>query len=119
MLARTAQRHAGRPPGNLCEPGTLLSLGRPGLLKTLLNNNAFVDVQLVTLAAPFALPSLQHHIDFVCSAAAPVIALLQPLAPAAQVAAWTDVRAQLQAYTTATGWCGPNRLLLCSATAPG
>ena len=35
-----------------------------------------------------------------------------------QFAAWADLEGQLKVFTTATGWEGPNELLLCAAAAP-
>lgn len=40
------------------------------------------------------------------------MALLAKLAPAAQEAAWADLRQQLAVFGGAAGWSGPNALLL-------
>ena len=117
ILARTAQRHAGVPAGDPFEPGTLMSLGQPGLMQRLLHAAGFADIAVQPMAAPFALPSVQQYIAFVRSSASPVMQLLKALPPAAQAAAWDDMTAQLQAFSTLEGWAGPNELLLCSATA--
>ena len=69
------------------------------------------------MAAPFVLPSVQHYIDFVRSSASPVMQMLKALPAAAQAAAWDEMRAQLQVFSTPQGWAGPNELLICSATA--
>jgi SAM-dependent methyltransferase len=117
-LAATARRHAGLPPGSPFEPGTLLSLGQPGLMLELLAAAGFVEIEVRALSAPMRLPSCRHYIDFVSSAGLPIQALLAPLSAAAQGAAWDDVAQQLDRYTTTEGWVGPKELLLCSATAP-
>ena len=117
ILSRTAQRHAGVSAGDPFEPGTLMSLGQPGVMHQQLREAGFVDLAVEPIAAPFALPSVQHYIEFVRSSASPVMQLLKALPPAAQAAAWDDMSTQLQAFSTAQGWVGPNELLLCSATA--
>ena len=117
ILARTAQRHAGVPARDPFEPGALMSLGQPGVMPRLLHEAGFVDIAVQPIAAPFALPSVQHYIEFVRSSASPVMQMLKPLPPAAQAAAWDEMTEQLQAFSTAQGWVGPNELLICSATA--
>lgn len=118
LMASTALRHAGLPPLDPFEPGTLLSLGRPGLLADLLTAAGFVNVEVRALQAPMRLPSCQHYIDFVRTAGLPIMAILAPLPAAAQQAAWDDIAQQLGRFTTANGWEGPNELLLCCATRP-
>ena len=114
-LARVARRHApGTVSGDPFAPGTLLSLGRPGLLAQLMGDSGFEDVRVGALEAPFLLPSVRHYIHFLQSAAAPVIALWRLLPPAAQQAAWEELAAELSAFTETDFWCGPNRLLLAS-----
>jgi len=117
-LVTTALRHAGSPPASPGAPGTLLSLGQTGLLAELLDTAGFVDIAVRAVSAPMHLPSCQHYIDFVRSAGLPIMAILAPLSAAAQAEAWQDIAAQLDCFTTPTGWVGPNELLLCSATRP-
>jgi hypothetical protein len=106
------------PPALPGAPGTLLSLGETGLLADLLNTACFVDIEVHAVSAPMRLPSCQHYIDFVRTAGLPIMAILAPLSAAAQADAWQDMAAQLDQFTTPTGWLGPNELLLCSATRP-
>jgi hypothetical protein len=117
-MVATARRHAGLPPASPFEPGTLLSLGRPGLLAELLDEAGFIDISVGAVSAPMRLPSVQHYIDFVQTAGLPIMALLAPLSPAAQRGAWDDIATQLNRFTTVDGWVGPNELLLASATQP-
>ncbi|MBK7060317.1 MAG: class I SAM-dependent methyltransferase [Rubrivivax sp.] len=117
ILARTAQRHAGLPDRNPYEPGSLMSLGQSGVMPRLLHQTGFTDIAVQPMAAPFVLPSVQHYIDFVRSSASPVMQMLKALPAAAQAAAWDEMRAQLQVFSTPQGWAGPNELLICSATA--
>ncbi len=118
IVLSTALRHAGlpaRPPGT---PGTLMSLGEPGLLARLLHSAGFTDIDMRVIAVPFRLPTSRDYVEFVRTSGMPVMALLAPLPPAAQRAAWDDMSEQLKAFDTPSGWVGPNELLLCAATAP-
>ena len=116
IMAATARRHAGLPTASPFEPGSLLSLGQPGLLAELLTAAGFAHVEVHKVAAPMRLRSCRHYIDFVRTAGLPIMALLASLPTAAQQAAWLDIEGQLDQFATADGWQGPNELLLCSAT---
>lgn len=118
IMASTALRHAGRAPVSPFEPGSLLSLGQPGLLAARLASAGFAAIDVRAIAAPMRLPSCQNYIDFVRSAGLPIMAILAPLSAAAQREAWQDIALQLDRFATAGGWEGPNELLLCSATRP-
>ena len=118
ITLRTALKHAGltsesRSP---LTPGTLMSLGKPGLLAQLLQDAGFADVNVQRIAAPFRLLTSRHYIDFLRSAASPVIEILASLSESEQRAAWDDIEAKLTAFNTATGWVGPNELLLATAS---
>ena len=117
-LMATARRHRGLGPASPFEPGSLLSLGQPGLLANLLAQAGFDAVAVRALSAPMRLPSCQHYIDFVQTAGLPIQALLAPLPAEAQRAAWQDIAQQLDRFTSADAWVGPNELLLCSARRP-
>lgn len=117
-MAATALRHAGRTAASPNEPGTLLSLGQPGLMQSLLQTAGYADISVHALAAPMRLPSARHYIDFVQTAGLPIMALLAPLSVPAQAAAWADIEQQLLRLNSAGGWIGPNELLLCAATRP-
>ena len=118
IMASIALRHAGRAPAAPFEPGTLLSLGRPGLMAELLASAGFTHIEVDAVAAPMRLPDVQDYIDFVQSAGLPIMAILAPLSAAAQSAAWQDIKQQLQRFNSAGAWIGPNELLLCVATRP-
>lgn len=115
ILMSTALRHAGLPPRDPWQPGGLLSLGKPGLLEALFESAGFRDVTTVTVDAPFRMPSVRHYLDFVRTSASPVQQILAGLAPAAADAAWADIEERLGEFTTASGWEGPNELLLTAA----
>ncbi len=119
-----ARKHAGLAhvsaikPSCVSEPGTLMSLGKPGLLEQLLQTAGFADVVVRSLSAPFHAFSAAHYVDFLRSSASPIIEILAPLSAAARQAAWSDMTEQLAVFGTASGWTGPNELLRCVATAP-
>lgn len=118
ILVSTALRHAGRAPASPFTPGTLMSLGQPGLMTALLAEAGFSEISVRALAAPMRLPQVRHYLDFVQTAGLPIMAILAPLPAAAQRAAWQDIEQQLQHYTSPPDWVGPNELLLCVATRP-
>ena len=119
VMMSTALRHAGQPARSPFEPGSLMSLGKPGLLAQLLSDAGFVDIDVRPLAAPFDMPTSQHYVDFVRTSGSPIMEILAPLSAGAQADAWDDMTAQLNVFATPTGWQGPNELLLCVATRPG
>ena len=118
VLMSTALRHAGLPPRSPYAPGTLMSLGEPGLLARLLHSAGFTGIEMRTISAPFCWPTSRDYVDFVRTSGTPIMEILAPLAAAAQRAAWDDMAAQLKVFDTPTGWVGPNELLLCAAAAP-
>jgi SAM-dependent methyltransferase len=115
MLMSTALRHAGLPPRDPYQPGGLLSLGKPGLVDELFRSAGFRDVATTTIQAPFRMPSVGHYLDFVRSSASPIQQILGGLSPEAAQAAWSEMEDRLAAFTTSTGWEGPNELLLTAA----
>ena len=114
ILMSTAHRHAGLVPGSPFEPGTLCSLGKPGLVAELLEAAGFIDVQVEPMAAPMHLPTAGHYLDFVRSSGSPIMQILAPLPEAERNNAWADMQMQLNRFTDQDGWHGPNELLLCS-----
>lgn len=119
IMMRTALKHAALTPepSSPFTPGTLMSLGKPGLLAQLLDDAGFVDINVRALNAPFCLPTSRHYIDFLRAAASPVIEILAALSERDQRDAWDDMEAQFNPFTTPRGWVGPNELLLASGTA--
>jgi ubiquinone/menaquinone biosynthesis C-methylase UbiE len=99
------------------EPGSLMSLGKPGLLKSLLQDAGFVDIKIQSLSAPFHWPNVEQYIKFLRTAASPVIEILAPLTPSQRHNAWCDMKEQLTVFGSLSGWEGPNEFLLASATA--
>ncbi len=114
-----ARRHAGMGPASheaLCKPGSLMSLGSPALLKQLLTEAGFVDIKLRQLSAPVVLSSVDRYLEFLQTAASPVIQLLATLGDVQRRLAWDEMRQELDVYSTATGWVGPKALLLLSGS---
>ena len=117
-LGATAMQHAGLAPASPFKPGTLMSLGQPGLMHSLLAAAGFTDIDIRALDAPMRLPSVKHYLDFVRTAGLPIMAILAPLPAAVQAAAWQHIESQLLRFNSAFDWVGPNELLLCTATRP-
>ena len=115
ILVSTALRHAGLPPRDPWQPGGLLSLGKPGLIDDLFRRAGFTDVASTAIEASFSLPSARHYLDFVRASASPIQQILGRLDAAAADAAWTEIEERLAIFNTATGWEGPNELLLTAA----
>ena len=112
IMMRAATAHAALPPPDPYRPGSLVSLGKPGLLPDLFRRAGFSHVVATRMAAPMVLPSLRHYTDFVRDSGAPVVALLERLDPATRATAWAEIEDRLGAFTTTDGWHGPNELLL-------
>ena len=120
----TACKHAGVVNGSATQTagafdaGSLMSLGKPGLLGALFQTAGFVSVELRYISAPFHATSAAHYVDFLRSSASPLIEMLAPLSSAQKQDAWRDMTEQLMVFTTPSNWVGPNELLHCVATAP-
>ena len=112
ILMSTAMKHAGLPPRDPYQPGGLLSLGKPGLIDSLFTQAGFNEVATTVIDAPFRMPSVRHYLDFIRTSASPVMQILGRLDAAAADAAWAEMQERLSAFNTATGWEGPNELLL-------
>jgi ubiquinone/menaquinone biosynthesis C-methylase UbiE len=115
ILMGTALRHAGQPPRDPFAPGSLFSLGRAGHIDTLFHEAGFRDVATTAMDAVFHMPSVDAYLTFVRDSASPILQILAGLSEAAAQAAWDDIREQLLAFETPTGWEGPNELLITAA----
>ena len=118
ITMQTALRHAGAAARNPFEPGSLLSLGRPGLMAALLQEAGFERIEVRPLSVPFAAPRCADSLAFVRSAGSPVRELLKPLNAPARERAWAEIAQRLEVFTTPDGWSGPNQLLLFMASKP-
>jgi len=118
ILMGAALEHAGLPPADPFQPGSLFSLGKPGLLDELFRAAGFRDIATTKLQAPFRLPSAQAYLDFIRTSASPIQQILARLDPERRRAAWADMEQRLKKFETASGWEGPNELLLTAARRP-
>lgn len=114
-LMATALEHAGLPPADPFRPGSLLSLGKPGLVDELFRAAGFRDVATTRLDAPFRLPSARVYLDFVRASASPIQQILGALDERKREAAWQAMEEHLARFQTPQGWVGPNELLLTAA----
>ena len=112
VAAVAALRHAGLPARDPWAPGSLLSLGRAGMMDDLLRGAGFQDVATTRITAPFRLPTTQAYLAFVRNSAPPVHQILSRLDENARNAAWIDMENQLHVFEGKDGWVGPNELLL-------
>lgn len=115
ILMSTALKHAGLPLRDPYQPGSLLSLGKPGLIDDMFRATGFREIATTTMDAPFRWPSAGHYLDFVRTSASPIQQILAGLEPAAADAAWAEIEERLSSFSTADGWAGPNELLLTAA----
>ena len=117
-LMATALRHSGLPARDPFAPGSLFSLGQPRRIDALFLEAGFHDVATTAVDAVFRLPSVDDYLAFVRSSASPILQILAGLSAAQAEAAWNDIREQLRAFDTPTGWEGPNELLITAARRP-
>ena len=115
ILMSTALKHARQPARDPFLPGSLLSLGKPGLTDELFRAVGFQNIATTALDAPFRLPTARHYLDFVRSSASPIQQIIDGLQPEAADAAWSEMEERLSVFTTTEGWVGPNELLLTAA----
>jgi len=118
ILISTAVKHAGMPPRDPFQPGSLLSLGKPGLLDELFRKAGFADVTTARVSAPFRLPSATDYLTFVRTSASPIMQILGNLDQKAQEAAWAEMEEKLRTFQSPAGWEGPNELLLAHGIRP-
>ena len=109
-----AARHAGIAAPDPSRPGGLLSLGDPTQLTGLFARAGFADIKCRAIAAPMTLPSARDYVDFLRTAAGPVVQIASGLSDPQRAALWSDLAHAFARYQTSDGWCGPNELLLVS-----
>jgi hypothetical protein len=113
-VMHTALEHAGMPPADPYVPGTLFSLGKPGLLEGMFAEAGFRTIERECVSAPFQMQSAQAFISFIEAAASPIRALLSRLDRDGQRRALEQMHERLDMFSTSEGWAGPNELLLVS-----
>lgn len=115
ILLQTAFKHAGLPPADPFQPGSLFSLSKPGHLCGLFAEAGFTDIATTVLPATFQLPSAEAYLTFVRSSATPIIRILGALDESARQSAWAEMKSRLEEFQTPEAWLGPNELLLVAA----
>ena len=65
--------------------------------------------------APFKLPRTRDYLDLVQTSASPIQQVLAKLDEGRRQAAWNALEERLKAFETASGWEGPNEILLTAA----
>jgi ubiquinone/menaquinone biosynthesis C-methylase UbiE len=116
LTMRVARQHAGLAEADPFAPGSLLSLGRPGLAAQWLADAGFGEIEVTALAAPLRLSRVEDYIEFVRTSGSPIIEMLRHLSASRRADAWQDIASELDRFSTTLGWEGPNELLLCCAT---
>lgn len=118
ILMSTALEHVGLPARDPFAPGGLMSLGQSGRMDRLFGEAGFRDVGTTAVDARFRAASVDDYLSFVRSAGGPVVQILARLEAGAAEAAWAEMRERLSAFSTPTGWEGPNELLLTAGRRP-
>ncbi len=109
-----AARHAGIARPDPCQPGGLLSLGDPAQLTAQFARAEFQGVECRAVSAPMRLSTASNYVDFLRTAAGPVVKIANGLVDQQRAALWFDLERAFARYQFSNGWCGPNELLLVS-----
>jgi SAM-dependent methyltransferase len=112
-----AARHAGSTPPDPCLPGGLLSLGDPVRLTKLFQRAGFGSVDCRTIAAPMTLPTARDYVDFLRTAAGPIVQIASGLSNPQRSALWRDLERAFSRFQYIDTWIGDNELLLVSGSA--
>ncbi|MBL8471604.1 MAG: class I SAM-dependent methyltransferase [Rhodocyclaceae bacterium] len=111
-------RHAGKtlpPPG---KPG-IFALGAPGLLKSLLESNGFVDVELRAVDLTLRMPSAERTLLMMQESFGLYRAALADCSEEIRAAAWAEVRSLLDNFGSPEEFVAPGQVLVASATVSG
>lgn len=112
-----AARHAKLPPIDPSRPGGLLSLGSSTHLMQLFKQAGFRQVDFRTIDAPMNLPSARDYVDFLRTAAGPILQIAERLSSEQRADLWKELE---QAFANPRGdvaaWRGENELLLVSGS---
>ncbi len=116
ILMQVAFRHAGLPPADPFQPGSLFSLGKPGLIDGLFRKAGFAGVATTAISAPFVLASPAEYLGFIRASASPILKILGRLDEAGRDRALAEMEEALGRFSHDAGWSGPNELLLTCGT---
>lgn len=111
-VMHTALEHTKMPPTDPFLPGTLFSLGKPGLLEGMFAQAGFRNIERECVSAPFHMQSARAFLKFIEAAASPIRTLLSKLDQDGQRRALDQMHERLEMFSTNDGWAGPNELLL-------
>ncbi|MEO7053533.1 MAG: methyltransferase domain-containing protein [Rhizomicrobium sp.] len=117
IIMPIALRHAGQPPRDPFQPGSLMSLGKPGLLEQLFQDAGFREIRVTRIAAPIRAASVEAYLQFLQSAAAPVRDLLNGMSADIRQAALAEMAAALLPFLQDGAFQAGTELLLASGTA--
>jgi hypothetical protein len=109
------RRRAELPPPAPGQPGPF-SLGRPGVLRSVLVDAGFDEVTVEEIDAPLHLPSSSDCVRFEQESFGALHQMLAGLGAAAQAAAWAEVAQALVRFDGPGGFTGPCRMLIAAGT---
>jgi SAM-dependent methyltransferase len=109
------RRRAELPPPAPGQPGPF-SLGRPGVLRSVLADAGFDEVTVEEIDAPLHLPSSSDCVRFEQESFGALHQMLAGLGAAAQAAAWAEVGRALARFDRPGGFTGPCRMLIAAGT---
>jgi hypothetical protein len=112
---KTALEHAGVPPRDPFQPGSLFSLGKPGVIDDMFRTVGFKDVATTKMKAAFKLPHTRDYLRFIQTSASPIQQILSSLDEAKRAAAWGAMEERLKSFESPDGWEGPNEVLVTAA----
>lgn len=97
------------------QPGPF-SLGKPEVLKALLESAGYSDVEVEVVQAPLRLPSAKECLQFEKESFGALHQMLGGLSAAAQEDVWGEIELALQAFETDAGFVGPCELVIGAGT---
>ncbi len=110
-------RHADKVPPGPGQPG-IFALGGDNVLRDLLGDCGFVDIETATVRAPFRLSSATEALAFLTEAAGAYRAVVADLDPMARAAAWAEVKDCLGQFEGAGGLATEHEFLIGSGARP-
>jgi ubiquinone/menaquinone biosynthesis C-methylase UbiE len=111
-------RHAGKAPPTLGQPG-IFALGDPGVMKKLLTESGFVDIEQRAFAVPLRMPSAAQTLVMMQDAFGAYRAVVSDRSEFVRAAAWAEVAQTLKTFETPTGFVGPAEVLVAAGVKPG
>jgi ubiquinone/menaquinone biosynthesis C-methylase UbiE len=109
-------RHAGKAPQAPGQPG-IFALGGPGVLKRLLAEAGFVEIEQRTMPAPLRLSSAAEALTMMQEAFGAYRAVINDSPEAIRMAAWADVAEVLEAFEDSE-FIAPAEVLMAAGTKP-